>query len=99
MPSSIAGRPHKQLDEVATSTCTSKGNDAGLIVSGAKCRDTSTLTHYNFIATMARCHQAKDFAFCASCPRMPPVKLFCRPSYEIGSRRHGSPFDYRFPAV
>ena len=74
-----------------------KETDAGLIVSGAKVvATTSTLTHYNFIANNGALPiKTKDFAFVCIVPTdAPGLKLFCRPSYEMGSAATGSPFDY-----
>jgi 4-hydroxyphenylacetate 3-monooxygenase len=74
-----------------------KETDAGLIVSGAKVvATTSTLTHYNFIANNGALPiKTKDFAFVCIVPTdAPGLKLFCRPSYEMGATATGSPFDY-----
>jgi len=74
-----------------------KETDGGIIVSGAKVvATTSTLTHYNFIASNgAPPVKTKDFAFVCIVPTSAPgVKLFCRPSYEMTAAATGSPFDY-----
>src|SRR5246500_3532681 len=74
-----------------------KETDGGLIVSGAKVvATTSALTHYNFIANNGALPiKTKDFAFVCIVPTdAPGLKLFCRPSYEMGATATGSPFDY-----
>src|ERR1700729_1294251 len=74
-----------------------KETDAGLVISGAKVvATTSTLAHYNFIASNGALPiKTKDFAFvCIVATDSPGVKLFCRPSYEMTAAAVGSPFDY-----